>query len=121
MYKKVTHQERPFIVHICIGMTPASIARKLSTSKVKFQSDYFQMHDNNVCEVYDLEEFRPGHFCMVFRNTKISVGDIAHEATHCTAQHFRYIGQPLSIESEESYAYMTGWITQIIYNMIYEL
>ena len=120
MYKKIRHQERPFVLHVCIGMTSEAISKKLSTAKVKYESDYFVLDQNAIGEAYDLEDTRPGHFCIIFNNTDITVVDIAHEAVHCTARHFRYIGQSLTIESEESYAYMTGWITGIIYDMIYE-
>lgn len=120
MYKKLSLQERPFVLHVCIGMASDAIARKLSTAKVQFQPDYFVMHDNAIGEAYDLEDNRAGHFAIIFNTSDITVSDISHEAVHVVAQHFRYIGQPLDKSSEESYAYMVGWITQTIYNMIYE-
>jgi len=120
MYKVVRHQERPFVLHICIGMTPEAIATKLSTGKVKFEPDYFILDSSAVGEAYDLEDTRPGHFAIIFLNDNIDISTMAHEATHVAIQHFRYIRQPLDINSEESYAYMIGWITGIIYNMIYE-
>lgn len=124
MYKKVRHQERPFVLHIFIGMAPDQIAKKLNKEKngrISFEPDYFTLPDDTVGEAVDLEEFKHGHFAIIFRSTDVSPEDIAHEAVHVTARHFRYIGQPLDINSEESYAYMIGWITGIIYNMIYEL
>lgn len=120
MYKKIRHQERPFVLHVCIGMTSEAIAKRLSSTKHKFPSDYFVLDKNAIGEMYDLEDTRPGHFAIIFNTNDITVTDIAHEAVHVAARHFRYIVQPLTIESEESYAYMIGWITGIIYNMIYE-
>jgi hypothetical protein len=120
MYKKVRHQERPFVLHICIGMTPDAIAKRLNTTKLYYEADYFTLDENAIGEAYDLHDTRPGHFVIIFRDDTIHTNDIAHEAVHVAVRHFRYIGQPLDINSEESYAYMIGWITGIIYDMIYE-
>lgn len=119
MYKKLRHPERPFVLHIFIGCDPPGIARKLNLhkkKKSKIPPDYFIQDENDTAITHDLVDYLPGHFAIILY-PGYTAEDIAHEAVHATARHFRYIGQPLTIDSEESYAYMVGWITKVITNL----
>lgn len=120
MYKKIRHPERPLVLHIFIGCEPKAISQKLNRikgNKVYFPSDFFVMSEETDAFTFDMGEGLSGHLAIVFRNNT-SVESISHEAMHCVAHHFRYIGQPLDINSEESYAYMVGWITGIVHKMV---
>lgn len=82
-----------------------------------FPSDFFVMDEKTEAATFDLEEALNGHLAIVFRKD-VNVESIAHEAMHCASMHFRYIGQQLDVNSEESYAYMVGWITGIVHKMV---
>lgn len=120
MYKKIRHPERPLVLHIFIGCESKAIAQKLNRIKgnrVYFPADFFVMGDDTLAFTFDMEEGLSGHLAVVFRDNP-SIGTICHEAVHCVSRHFRYIGQPLDINSEESYAYMVEWITGIVHKMV---
>lgn len=116
IYKKIELTERPFVLHIFMGQDHEAITKKLNRRKNKLkpiQSDFFKQDSNNDAVLFDITDHLPGHFVMVFYHLP-PPSTIAHEAFHCTAQHFRYIGQPLDENSEESYAYMIDWLTSTI-------
>ena len=116
LYKRIHHPERPFIVHIVMGVESKKLAYKLNRNKTKIKSipsDYFDQDANNEATVHDMVDFLPAHYVMIFHIAP-PVNIIAHESFHCVAQHFRYIGQPLDENSEESYAYMLDWLTSVI-------
>ena len=116
LYKRIQHPERPFIVHIVMGVEPKKLAYKLNRNKTKLKSipsDYFDQDANNEATVHDLVDYLPAHYVMIFHSAP-QFNAIAHESFHCVARHFRYIGQDLDESSEESYAYMLDWLTSVI-------
>jgi len=124
MYKKLRHTERPFVVHLFIGVSHLEIPKKLNRIKSKlayFEPDYFQLDINTTgaC-TFDLEETLPGHFCLYFP-IKPDAGTIAHEVFHAVVRHFRYIGVDLTESNEETYAYSIDWIVTEIHKMIKKL
>lgn len=123
MYKKVKLPDRPFVLHICIGERPEAISKRLNRNKKKlgyFDPDYFKIDDNSVAEVFDISDTLSANIVMVFGTSDIGVDTIAHEAVHCVCNHFQYISQPIDGSTEEPFAYMVGWVSNLIYNMIYE-
>lgn len=53
---------------------------------------------------------------IMFTYSKASqIGILAHEAFHAAHGILRYCGVSLNDSSEESYAYMIGWITECVY------
>lgn len=116
-YKRFSHKERPFVLHVFVDYAPSDIADKMnkvkSGSRVKgivFEPDHFELsHSDEAC-TFEVDEVLPGHYCLVLRHPPVKVGTIAHELIHIIARHFRYIGTPLTIDTEESYAYMMSWL-----------
>ncbi len=116
MYVYIDHPERPFKLHIFIGVEPREISKKLNRNRKKlhtFPKDYFSVHQNDEAMTYNLEDSLPGHFVIQFTEVP-KVGTLAHEVFHVVAQHFRYVNQPLTKSSEESYAYMISYLIQHI-------
>lgn len=112
-YKVYRHPERPFVLHICIGHDSAFLEKKFNRRKHKLLSvekNFFVEEDSIEMVTYDMADYVHGHFVIKVRDMNFKFEDIAHEAMHCTAMHFRYIGSKLDESSEESYAYMLGWI-----------
>lgn len=121
MYAKIKHPERPFVLHIFVGVKPEDISKKLNRQKGRtmyFPSDYFDQENNNdEALTHDLEDVLSGHFCIQF-NSFPDIGTIAHEVFHVVAKHMRYVSLPLTESSEESYAYMFSWLVNEINNKI---
>ena len=116
MYVYINHPERPFKLHVFIGVEPKDISRKLNRNRKKlhtFPRDYFSVHENDEAMTYNLEDTLPGHFVIQFVSTP-ELGTLAHEVFHVVAQHFRYVNMPLTKSSEESYAYMISYLIQHI-------
>ena len=116
MYLKLKHPERPFVLHVFVSEPSAAISRRLNRYKTKrssFESDYFDLQINEDACVFDLEDTLPAHYVMIFPK-KPFIGDIVHESFHAVAKHFHYIGTPLSIQTEEQYAYFISWIVESI-------
>ena len=116
-YKRFSHKERPFVLHDFVDYAPSDIADKMnkvkSGSRVKgivFEPDHFELSDSDEACTFEVDEVLPGHYCLVLRHPPVKVGTIAHELIHIIARHFRYIGTPLTIDTEESYAYMMSWL-----------
>jgi hypothetical protein len=116
-YKRFSHKERPFVLHVFVDYAPSDIAEKMnkvkSSSRVKgivFEPDHFELSDSDEACTFEVDEVLPGHYCLVLRHPPVKVGTIAHELIHIIARHFRYIGTPLTIDTEESYAYMMSWL-----------
>jgi hypothetical protein len=116
-YKRFSHKERPFVLHVFVDYAPSDIADKMnkvkSSSRVKgivFEPDHFELSDSDEACTFEVDEVLPGHYCLVLRHPPVKVGTIAHELIHIIARHFRYIGTPLTIDTEESYAYMMSWL-----------
>lgn len=51
---------------------------------------------------------------LVYIRGNLSVGDIAHEATHVAARLFQEIGSYLDPENQEPFSYLVGWVTDCI-------
>lgn len=116
MYVFVNHPERPFKLHVFIGVEPKAISSRLNRNRKKlhtFPRDYFVMHDNDEAMSYNLDGSLPGHFLIQF-HTIPTMGTLAHEVFHVVAQHFRYVNVPLTKASEENYAYMISYLIQHI-------
>lgn len=113
IYKKVSHPERPFVLHIVVGVPSKELTHKLNRTKKKIKPlppDYFAQDERDEALTHDISDYIPGHFVIYFNHPPL-LDVIIHESFHCVAQHFRYIGQPLDENSEESYAYMLDWLT----------
>lgn len=116
MYVYINHPERPFKLHVFIGVNPKEISKRLNRNRKKlhpFGKDYFSVHENDEAMSYNLEDVLPGHFVIQFTEFP-GMGTLAHEVFHVVAQHFRYVNMPLTKSSEESYAYMISYLIQHI-------
>lgn len=49
---------------------------------------------------------------IMFVRDDVSLGTVAHEATHLTNQIFYYLGQELDAYNDEAQAYLTGYLTE---------
>lgn len=123
-YKKFRHTERPFVLHVFIGGEPVQIAEKMNKVKSRskqrdyyFADDHFELDPLNEAAMFDLAEVLPGQYCLIFRDN-VTPGQISHELVHVISHHFRYIGTPLTLETEESYAYMMSWLTDEIHKLL---
>lgn len=56
----------------------------------------------------------PVDFIILFDIDCLYEGKVAHESLHLTAQIMREIGMPLTIDSEEAYAYLIEYISNVI-------
>ena len=120
MYVYINHPERPFKLHVFIGVEPRDISKRLNRNRNKthsFPKDYFSVHENDEAMSYNLEDSLPGHFVIQFTSVP-NMGTLAHEVFHVVAQHFRYVSLPLTKSSEESYAYMISYLIQHIIDEI---
>lgn len=116
MYLKLKHPERPFVLHVFVAESGASVSKRLNRYKVKkatFPKDYFDLSVNEDAAVFDLEDTLPAHYVMIFPK-KPYIGDVVHESFHAVAKHFNYIGTPLTPETEEQFAYFISWIVESI-------
>jgi hypothetical protein len=116
-YKRFSHKERPFVLHLFVDYAPNDIATKMNKVKsgirvkgIVFDADHFEIDQNEEACTFEVDEVLPGHYCLVLRKPPVKVGTIAHELIHVISRHFRYIGTPLTIDTEESYAYMMSWL-----------
>ena len=112
MYVYINHPERPFKLHVFIGIEPKAISRRLNRNRKKihtFPKDYFSVHENDEAMTYNLEDSLPGHFVIQF-TSEPSMGTLAHEVFHVVAMHMRYVNIPLNESTEETYAYMFSWL-----------
>lgn len=109
----------PFTLHIFVNAKPLDIVKKLNKSRNKnqrFKVDDFEISDSAVASSYELEYNLPGHWLIVFRATDLNT--IAHEVFHVVMWHNKYIGQRFNSSSEESYAYLFGYLIQEIYEFV---
>ena len=116
MHILIAHPERPFKLHVCVGVDPNVISRKLNRIRKKlysFSKDYFDMHEHDEALTYDLVFSLPGHFVLQFRDYP-DIGTLSHEVFHVVAMHMRYVNVPLTKASEEGYAYMFSFLMQKI-------
>lgn len=70
---------------------------------------------------------RRGHFTShtntsaggIWLHEKARYGTISHETLHATCHLFRYIGLPLTEDTEEAYTYMQQWMMNTIVKKLY--
>lgn len=115
MYIKFRHQERPFVLHVFIEELP-----DLKSKHKKFTAEAQQeitIDKSEEAKAFDITDTLPGHYIVWLRhkptNTKLST--LVHELLHVVFWHFRYIGQSLSEDSEESYTYMLEYLINKIF------
>lgn len=60
------------------------------------------------------------NFWVIFKDEpkSLSINTLAHECTHLTNFIFHSRGIQLSVKNDEPQAYLTGWITETVYNVI---
>lgn len=79
-------------------------------------------HEVEVCPIANVFDFRgkdyPVDFLVVFTPKAKGEDTIAHEVFHLTARIMRYIGCPLTEETEEPYAYLQDYLTRVIKNKL---
>lgn len=109
----------PFTLHIFVNAKPVDVVKKMNRIRIKsqkFLKDDFEISDSAVASSYDLEYALPGHWLIAFKSTDLNT--IAHEVFHIVMWHNKYIGQRFNSSSEESYAYLFGYLIQEIYEFI---
>lgn len=118
-YHKIVLKHLPFTLHIFVRSTPMGIAKKLNGIKLKsqrFDKSDFEMSASSVASTYDLEYSLPGHYLIHFHQTDLNT--IAHEVFHVVMWHNKYIGQKFNNGSEESYAYLFGYLISEINELV---
>lgn len=70
--------------------------------------DDFELSTSIAAITHDLEYSLPGHYLIQFNHTDLNT--IAHEVFHVVMWHNKYIGQKFNNGSEESYAYLFGYL-----------
>jgi hypothetical protein len=109
----IEHPERPFKLHVFIGVDPTDISKRFNKYKKKkfyFPKGYFvPEHGEDEALTYDLGDALPGHFCIQFFEVP-KMGTLAHEVFHVVSMHMRYVSIPLNESTEETYAYMFSWL-----------
>lgn len=61
------------------------------------------------------ENGKYGH--LVYIQSRLSVGDIAHEAVHVATELFSEIGSFHTADNQEPFAYLVGWVADCIYQV----
>lgn len=62
------------------------------------------------------ENGKYGH--LVYIQSRLSVGDIAHEAVHVATELFSEIGSFHTADNQEPFAYLVGWVADCIYQVV---
>ena len=116
IYKKIALKDRPFVVHVFVKATAKEVATKLNRIKKKSEkfdpSEFTMDHDTDAQTCY-LSHSMPGHYAIMF--SKLHIESIAHEVWHVVMDHARYIGLKHDDSSEESFAYLFGYLIKEIY------
>lgn len=55
---------------------------------------------------------------LVYIQSRLSVGDIAHEAVHVASELFSEMGAIHTSDNQEPFAYLVGWIADCIHQVI---
>lgn len=55
---------------------------------------------------------------IVILDNKLSVSDCAHEATHFVMELYRAMGESVNLDCQEVFAYLVGWCTDCIHQVI---
>lgn len=55
---------------------------------------------------------------IVILDNKLTVSDCAHEATHFVMELYRAMGDEVSLDNQEVFAYLVGWATDCIHQVI---
>lgn len=115
-YRKIALPDRPFVLHVFYRATAKEIANKLNRSKnksVKFKAEDFELDDFTDAQTHFLDYSLPGNYVIIFE--KMDIETIAHEVWHVVMDHGNYIGLKHDKNSEETYAYMFGYLIKQIH------
>ena len=104
-------------IHLVVG--DAGLSRKLIAKKTGADEDDLT---SVVASHYgSVVTFKHGKYVIWLRNFKfdaVSIDTLVHEMTHLTFSVMQYVGMTLSDESEEAFAYYSGYITNQIIKLI---
>lgn len=82
----------------------------------------FENRDGNesACTVYPNVKLKQNskYGYLVYIQSHLPVGSIAHEATHVATELFNEIGAIHTPDNQEPFAYLVGWITDCIYQVV---
>lgn len=113
----VTNEVYPFDVMFSFGETDKQLKKKLSKFDVKI-GNLFQ-HELRLGLT---SQFKDNGQVLVrlrhYPKTPKHFGTLGHEISHATNYVMSYIGNKLSEDSEESYAYFTGFLTQKVFEKL---
>lgn len=108
----------PARLYVCKNCTIKDIEKHFDNCRLELVDDSWDAYclclvkdkkTGNSCNVIILKD-------VMFTYDKASqIGILAHEAFHAAHGILSYCGVNLSTDSEESYAYMIGWITECVY------
>ena len=111
-------KDRPLVVHIFVKATAKEVSTRLNrirNKSGKFNPSEFTMaHDTDAQTCY-LEHNLPGSYVIMF--SKLTIDAIAHEVWHVVMDHARYIGLKHDESSEESFAYLFGYLIKEIHDL----
>jgi hypothetical protein len=115
-YRKIALPDRPFVLHVFHRATASQVAIKLNRCKnkaVRFKAEDFELDDFTDAQTHFLDYSLPGNYVIIFE--KIDIETIAHEVWHVVMDHANYIGIKHDKSSEESFAYMFGYLIKQIH------
>lgn len=115
-YKKIALQDRPFVLHVFHKAKANEVAVKLNRNKnktVKFKAEDFELDDFTDAQTHFLDYSLPGNYVIIF--IKMDIETIAHEVWHVVMDHANYIGIKHDKNSEESFAYLFGFLIKQIH------
>lgn len=105
------------MLHVFYKASAREVTTKLNRIRrksVKFDLLEFTMdHDTDAQTCY-LGHSLPGNYAIMLRRSDIE--SIAHEVWHVVMDHGRYIGLEHNEASEESYAYLFGYLIKQIHD-----
>lgn len=104
------------MVHVFIKATAFEVANKLNRIRKKaekFNPSEFTMDTDTDAQTCYLSHSMPGQYAVMF--SKFDLETIAHEVWHVVMDHARYIGLKHDESSEESFAYLFGYLIKEIY------
>ncbi len=119
MYKKITHPERPLILHVFIEEPVSAIFPKLKIQKKFKVEDYVNPDPTDIALFVSIHDIKAYNGIIWIKKSLSAVNPsvIAHEAFHAVVDHFSKLNMNLNDSSEESYAYMLDYLVGKIYSL----
>lgn len=115
-YKKIRCEPYGCVVHAFIGSDETVLLARYRKLRESLGPAYNEEKFIEVVRTGDgCTHFNGGPQLVVHVKRPDDVETICHEASHATSFIFEYVGMPHTRDSDEAYAYMTGYIAREIW------